>query len=535
MAVLSRQVISATGNFGHGKSNDQLRRWVDANGGQWMPKPGDGLTHLICSESDWKRKVPAVQEALKLEASIVSYDWLEDSLQKRKKLAEAKYTWEAVKKKQRTDRAIKKMSKSYDTDKFNKGAALAEEETGSGTSSRKQGFFASAIEDLEQRRKAREAEVQAKREACATQSAIEEAKPDTSSESQASTHSEPQTQPQPVLDPKAKLASPPRKKKTPPSKPSMSPPSAPEADAPEGGPKAEKLTDLYHIYLDRTGFEYNIMLLRTNLHANSSSRYNIRLYESNYKPHVYCTFARYAPPGSTEWSSTSTLPSTTPPSAPTNPEAQRLNALIAPAPEYPSQNAPWRSLLAPQNSSYATAFTAFRDAFASLTLLTWEERIDPSLRLQKARAEFFGLEPFIWIKPPLGTSFGVVPPSAALLGPQSEANALAMGIKRPDGGFEVPWLARGLPGSKVGLCKEGRMGGLVERERERRALEIAGAAREMGKGGGVVKKRANFNRPLFNGVNGRPAVEEYVVDNSPAVQGVKGVKGMMKTKFGFGK
>ena len=56
-----------------------------------------------------------VQEALKLEASIVSYDWLEDSLQKRKKLAEAKYTWEAVKKKQRTDRAIKKMSKSYDS------------------------------------------------------------------------------------------------------------------------------------------------------------------------------------------------------------------------------------------------------------------------------------------------------------------------------------------------------------------------------------------------------------------------------------
>ena len=146
-----------------------------------------------------------------------------------------------------------------------------------------------------------------------------------------------------------------------------------------------------------------------------------------------------------------------PPSAPTNPEAQRLNALIAPSPESPSQNAPWRSLLAPQNSSYATAFAAFRDAFASLTLLTWEERIDPSLRLQKARAEFFGLEPFIWIKPPLGASFGVVPPSAALLGPQSEANALAMGIKRPDGGFEVPWLARGLPGSKVMACWSGWM------------------------------------------------------------------------------
>ncbi|KAF2733931.1 BRCT domain-containing protein, partial [Polyplosphaeria fusca] len=183
-AALKNTVISATGELG--VSYDQIKKWVNANGGQWSPKVMKGVTHLISSKEHYKKKVDSVNTAEEIGARIVSYDWLEDSLQKKRKLAEKKYEWKKLGHDRRIRKGIKRMAPNADTKRFNDGCAMA---------------------------------------------------------------------------------------------------------------RADMESDNYHIFLDETGFEYNISLLRKNLRHNKFARYNIRLFESNTKPHVYCTFIRYVPLG----------------------------------------------------------------------------------------------------------------------------------------------------------------------------------------------------------------------------------------------
>lgn len=55
-----------------------------------------------------------VQTALRTGAYVVSYDWLEDSLHGRRKLAEKKYAWAAVSKERREKKKFKRMGKKVD-------------------------------------------------------------------------------------------------------------------------------------------------------------------------------------------------------------------------------------------------------------------------------------------------------------------------------------------------------------------------------------------------------------------------------------
>ena len=48
-------------------------------------------------------------------AFIVSYDWLEDSLQAKRKLAENKYTWARISAEKKKSRERKKVAKAYDS------------------------------------------------------------------------------------------------------------------------------------------------------------------------------------------------------------------------------------------------------------------------------------------------------------------------------------------------------------------------------------------------------------------------------------
>lgn len=56
---LKNLVIAATGDFGPGKGPEQIRKWVDANGGRWSPRVKDGITHLIADKGAWKKNVDA--------------------------------------------------------------------------------------------------------------------------------------------------------------------------------------------------------------------------------------------------------------------------------------------------------------------------------------------------------------------------------------------------------------------------------------------------------------------------------------------
>lgn len=111
-------VIAISGDFGDGKSVENFKRWIASGGGKFTSTPTEETTHLICTESDWKKKKPygnvtlsvvenhsppmltqffPVKEAIKMDTiKIVSFDWLEDSLRLRKCLKEKKYLMEAL-------------------------------------------------------------------------------------------------------------------------------------------------------------------------------------------------------------------------------------------------------------------------------------------------------------------------------------------------------------------------------------------------------------------------------------------------------
>jgi hypothetical protein len=54
--------------------------------------------------------------ALKNGAHVVSYDWLEDSLQRGRKLAERKYTWAAIQKQRKQKKRFERIGKDFDSE-----------------------------------------------------------------------------------------------------------------------------------------------------------------------------------------------------------------------------------------------------------------------------------------------------------------------------------------------------------------------------------------------------------------------------------
>jgi hypothetical protein len=302
-----------------------------------------------------------------------------------------------------------------------------------------------------------------------------------------------------------------------------------------------KLTDLYHIYCDGSGFEYNVLLVRHNPFLNNYAKYTLRLYESHTKPHVYATAVRYTPPAGSASMSTITAngklgnddfsailgkkPKTTvdPSNAteatttnptPSNPEAARLTALITPP--SPSATAPYNKTLTPPNSPFSPALQTFRHIFRDLTLLTWEERlttrdhpISSPHSLQRLRAQAFMIEPFVWRAPSPGMPMGVVPKGLE-------------GVEVIDGAYtRNRW---GLPGLDEPLGEAGSVGSAIRREaeeanrkaeelerreREKKKLAMLGRKGVAGRAVGVGEKKPNYKQPLFNGPTGRPEKDEF--------------------------
>jgi hypothetical protein len=248
-----------------------------------------------------------------------------------------------------------------------------------------------------------------------------------------------------------------------PKRPPVAPPPEPEK------PKTEKLTDHYHIFLDRSGFEYNISLIRTNLVRSCSAKYTIRLFESHTQPHTYCTYVRYAPMPK------DAIPKTLANGIPIiedfnktkekgkgkgktiHPKMASAMAKMGQTPQPPEgeptdrTNEPFSDLLAPTGSDYASAFTKFCTAFQELTFLTWEERLHSNVRkMQKSRARYLGLEPFVYAQPKIGLPKGVAP--SIRLPPMKQEDLRKQTLQ--------------LPGMDVKINEEYSVGRVVVREEE---------------------------------------------------------------------
>jgi hypothetical protein len=288
-------------------------------------------------------------------------------------------------------------------------------------------------------------------------------------------------------------------------------------------PPTEKLTENYHIYLDRTGFEYSLKLLRTNLRENSFAQYQLRLYESNTTPHTYATFIRYAPaarpsapavevPGVPSQSQSPSSPSVQPQASEEDKKMHPLHVRAMSLMQHPSTptpspiDRPFRSLLSPLNSDFQTAFGTFRAAFQEVTLLAWEERLDsPNRELQKQRAVEWGLEPFVWKRPDVGLGVGDMPALPGVAGPQMKK----AGGKGEDSCMVLDFA---LPATRVPLSPtSGTLGSSMHRDavqlqkkadekkrrEEEKKKEVLGKKKAASKG---TQKRKNG--PFFNGVNG---------------------------------
>jgi hypothetical protein len=109
-AILHGCTIAITGTFGKDRDPVSLKRWIDSNGGKWAgTKVEPGVTHLICSSDAYKSHNSAVQKAEHLKIDLVTYDWLEDSLQnKHRYKAAGKYTAKNAFKMSRKEKAERK-------------------------------------------------------------------------------------------------------------------------------------------------------------------------------------------------------------------------------------------------------------------------------------------------------------------------------------------------------------------------------------------------------------------------------------------
>jgi hypothetical protein len=585
MGILSNTIIAITGTLP--AETNQIMKWVIANGGKWSARVEPRVTHLLASKDAWTRVTDSVKKAAELKIHVLSYDWLEDSLQGKRKLAEKKYTWEAIKREKKKKRQLKRLGAEVDSKKFIEGCKKIKELTGSGTSAKlpperkpkpsKSFFFAetinsqfvSAKDALMQRRAAREAaeaEEKAKK-AAKKASAFGTAQAPITIDNGTScpaAHSSMPTPPPSACPTKTNL------------KHSASDSLKPSANDITAGTQAKKpsLKDLYHYYLDSTGFEYKVIVARSDFSRNQITRYQIAILESHTSPHTYCTFVQYAPPigappkptdnASDAKVRTSLLDflrqgKTGVPITPANivsndthpqisqEESTRLRALITPkqdlpihpteqvrlnsliTPPTPAPTTPYKTLICPMNSPFAPAWLAFRHVFRDLTLLSWEERFDPSKTTQTLRAKTLNIEPYIYSRPSQGMPIGLSVQEAGMFQAHS-GDFMAIRGDAEDGYVRNQF---GLPGIDEELGKTGIVGRRIWRQQEdirkearvmrEREEERAKKEKERTK----EEKRKVYQGPLFNGPLGRPRVEE--MRDRPVVKREEGA--VIWTKF----
>ncbi|KAI0550207.1 hypothetical protein F4679DRAFT_594842 [Xylaria curta] len=71
---------------------EKVKQWVQYWGGAFSPIVDGNVTHLLCTRENFKKKIAAVRVALKnKQTKIVMRDWLEDSINKQKRLKTLPY------------------------------------------------------------------------------------------------------------------------------------------------------------------------------------------------------------------------------------------------------------------------------------------------------------------------------------------------------------------------------------------------------------------------------------------------------------
>ena len=584
MGVFSNLVIAISGSLDHPPQH--FKKWVEANGGRFSPnvKKGPPITHLVSSKDAWKNRTEAVEKAAEIGAFVVSYDWLEDSLHKKRKLSERNYTWDFLCQARRNRKQLKRLGMPVDGEKFKNGCVDAKDLTSSGMSKKaslrkpkkSSSFFFqreplpnkpfdSATEALKKRRAERKLaqEVQNRDSETRTLNLPEIDQEVESSVGPSSTS--------------AAAVSAGASEFSPEDISLLAPIESTLSIDTETKAKNAHIKDLYHYYQDTKGFEYRIKLTRSDLLLNNFAQYQVGLLESHVKPHSYCTVIQYSPPAkkpsepvdnnlgnsnvglrkqllnflkdtkndnvptdvATPNKGSGGMKHRVSPDSTAEATQSQLRSLIEPATS--CIDVPYNTLICPMNSSFSSAWRAFRHAFRDLTLLSWEERFKCRTKIQLCRAKQLGIEPFLYTKPKEGLPIGLFPQETGLY--EGTANGLTISSETEDGYTRN---AFDLPAVSHALSKHGAIGLMLFREEEERKkreeMERMKAEEKEGintnrKMGVTVQKKANFNKPLFNCVTGTPMTDAYgrYTRNPPSTGNTAkgGYMGMVKPRRPF--
>ncbi|KAI2639579.1 hypothetical protein GGS26DRAFT_587030 [Hypomontagnella submonticulosa] len=102
MAVLRKCSIAISGNLGDQWTDINIARWCSHNGAKFTYDVEEDTTHVLATPKQYKERAHNIKEALKnKKIHIVTKDWFEDSLIKKKKLDEESYSLRVGEKKEK--------------------------------------------------------------------------------------------------------------------------------------------------------------------------------------------------------------------------------------------------------------------------------------------------------------------------------------------------------------------------------------------------------------------------------------------------
>lgn len=121
---LKNAVVCFSGTFDN--SAAILQKWTEANNGTYDRKLTSDTTHLVVSEANWRARVPEVKKALEDGSiKIVNYDWFDDKLRLTGRVTDSKYLWtnieaEQLKQEAREAKAAEREQKRAEKEKERK-------------------------------------------------------------------------------------------------------------------------------------------------------------------------------------------------------------------------------------------------------------------------------------------------------------------------------------------------------------------------------------------------------------------------------
>ncbi|KAI1660337.1 hypothetical protein F4813DRAFT_400614 [Daldinia decipiens] len=104
--TLNKCDITIAGPLGDDWTYENVARWTTYNGGIFCNVVDKDVTHVLATPEQYKAKTPNIKLAIKYKAHIVTKDWFEDSLYKKRRLNEEDYSLKSIDQKAKSKKEL---------------------------------------------------------------------------------------------------------------------------------------------------------------------------------------------------------------------------------------------------------------------------------------------------------------------------------------------------------------------------------------------------------------------------------------------